>query len=110
MPESKPFRLSPPSGKPDLVMSLDEWEAQEQARRARLGPEVAAAEARTAEDYRAERMVEAPPVRMGGRHETQAWRANLREEAAFDAQGLPASSPEDPPTATAGNRFPGTFR
>lgn len=108
--EYKPFRFGAPSGKPDLVITPEEWERQEQARRAKLGPEVAAAEARSAEDYKAQRDVSAPPVSMGGRYETEAWRRSLRQEAQFDAQGLPDSSPQDPPRATPGNRLPGKVR
>ncbi len=107
MSEYKPFRFGAPSGKPDLVMTCEDWEKQEQARRAKLGPEVAAAEARTAEEYRREQNVEAPPTRMGGRFEVDTWRQNLRAEAALDAQGLPDSSPENPAIATPGNRLPG---
>lgn len=110
MSEYKPFRFGAPSGKPDLVMSFDEWEKQEQARRARLGPEVAKSDAMTAEELKAQFSVEAPPVRMGGRVEVDSWRRNQREEAALDAQGLPDSSPQDRPQATPGNKLPGRMR
>lgn len=102
--EYRPFRFDEPKGEPDLVMTMQEWEREELERRRRLGPEVAAAEGRTRAEYEAERNVQAPPTTRGGRGEVDMWRRNLRSEAGFDAQGLPDSSPDDPPTATPGNR------